>query len=62
MDAMDEDEVWAVYEALHASVHMVATDQDSTMLVMDMQEETLALLEDITSHASGRADHATPSR
>jgi hypothetical protein len=42
---MDDDELWAVYEALHASVHMIATDTESTLLVMRLQEEALDIAE-----------------
>jgi hypothetical protein len=51
---MDEDEAWAVYSALHASVHLPTTYPDLMILVLTLQEEALDLMEDIVTRPPSR--------
>lgn len=55
---MDEDEAWAVYSALHATVHLETTDPDDMIFVLTLQEEALGVMEDVVTRPAPR--HAGP--
>ncbi len=47
MRGLDEDELWNVLQAAHATVFCMAMDYETTNLVMRMQEEAAELLESL---------------
>lgn len=46
---MDADELWAVFQAVHAGKHAMAMDDETTDLIFAMQDEALELLEDMVT-------------
>ncbi len=45
---LDEGEVYFLLQVLDFTVNAIATDQATVLLLMELQEEALELLEDVT--------------
>ena len=46
---MDDDELWAVYQAMHFTAHIPSLDAETQDLLEDMQDEALDLLTELTT-------------
>ncbi len=51
MTGLSEDELWNVFQAVHATVFCMSMDYETTNLVMRMQEEAAELLESVCVEA-----------
>lgn len=50
---MDDDELWALYSALHATCESITTSDEGTQLIMDLQEEALELVTSLVQQRPG---------
>lgn len=53
MTTVSEDELYFVYQALDATVNALSIDEETSNLVMTMQEEALELVRDLLAVPPG---------